>query len=138
RGEMEQATGEETLTPTADDDESTRLGEAVGTPSYMSPEQAAGRWDLVGPASDIYSLGATLYVMLTGQTSFEGPFREVQLRVQRGDFVRPGQRKKGTPPALEAIALKAMALKPEDRYPSALGLAADAEQVLPDSDRRAA
>src|SRR5262249_49165750 len=50
----------------------TQTGQAVGTPGYMSPEQAAGRWDRVGPASDIYSLGATLYALLTGQAPLQG------------------------------------------------------------------
>src|SRR5262249_39947978 len=44
----------------------TQQGQAVGTPAYMSPEQAEGRWDVIGPASDVYSLGATLYAVLTG------------------------------------------------------------------------
>ena len=50
----------------------TQMGSAMGTPQYMSPEQAAGRLDLLGPASDVYSLGATLYSLLTGQPPFEG------------------------------------------------------------------
>src|SRR5262249_55722679 len=51
---------------------STELGQAVGTPAYMSPEQAAGRWDMVGPASDVYSLGATLYELLTNEPPYRG------------------------------------------------------------------
>jgi serine/threonine protein kinase len=49
----------------------TQAGSAMGTPAYMSPEQAAGRLDLLGPASDVYSLGATLYTVLTGKPAFE-------------------------------------------------------------------
>ena len=74
--------------PTAPPVVGERLGEtlpgsAIGTPGYMSPEQAAGRLDLLGPASDVYSLGATLYALLTGQA----PFSEVGPR--RGP--RPGR-----------------------------------------------
>src|SRR5207302_11401630 len=67
-------------------------GSALGTPAFMSPEQAAGRLDLLGPASDIYSLGATLYCLLTGQPPFEsGDVGEMLQRVQRGDFPPPRQ-----------------------------------------------
>src|SRR4029077_10116467 len=95
----------------------TQMGSAVGTPSYMSPEQAAGRLDLLGPASDIYSLGATLYTLLTGKPAFQD--RDVGMVLRKGEhgvFPAPRESNKEIPPALEAICLKAMARKPEDRY----------------------
>ncbi len=111
----------------------TQMGAAIGTPAYMSPEQAAGRLDRVGPASDVYSLGATLYALLTGQAPFqEGDAGSVLQKVQRGDIVWPRQVKPGTPAALEAICRQAMALNPEERYPTALALAADVEHWLAD------
>jgi serine/threonine-protein kinase len=113
-------------------DAGTRIGAVAGTPAYMSPEQAASRWDLVGPAADVYSLGATLYALLTGQAPFAGPAGEVLPRVQRGDFPAPRQRKNDAPRALEAVCLKAMALKPEGRYATPLALAADLEHWLAD------
>src|SRR5262249_8746369 len=110
---------EPTLRPrSADSSQSaTQTGTAVGTPAFMSPEQAAGRLDLVGPASDIYSLGATLYVLLTGKPPFSGERpTDLLAQVQRGDFPPPRQVKAGVPPALEAVCPKAMALRPQDRY----------------------
>jgi WD40 repeat protein/serine/threonine protein kinase len=105
----------------------------VGTPRYMSPEQAAGDLDRVGPASDIYGLGATLYCVLAGQGPFsEGDLSEVLRRVQRGLFPAPGRLRRAVDPALEAICLKAMALRPEDRYPSALELAGALEAWVAD------
>jgi len=109
----------------------TQPGRAMGTPQYMSPEQAAGRLDLLGPASDVYSLGATLYCLLTGK----GPFadKDVSLvlhKVQRGDFPRPGQVKASVSSGLAAICLKAMALEPAARYPSPRSLADDIERWL--------
>src|SRR5262249_24061198 len=73
-------------------DEPTRMGEALGTPAFMSPEQAAGRIDQLGPASDVYSLGATLYYILTGKPPVEDSTVARMLeRVKQGDFPRPGQ-----------------------------------------------
>jgi tetratricopeptide (TPR) repeat protein/tRNA A-37 threonylcarbamoyl transferase component Bud32 len=138
RREEARAGGEDTLAPTATGDgNGTAMGQAVGTPAYMSPEQAAGRWDLVGPASDIYGLGATLYAMLTGQPPFKGepgvlaPGALLE-RVKRGEFPRPRHRKAAVAPALEAVCLKAMARKPEDRYGTALELASEVEHWLAD------
>jgi tRNA A-37 threonylcarbamoyl transferase component Bud32 len=133
RDETAKAGGEKTLMPSsASDGTGTHQDALIGTPAFMSPEQAARQADRVGPASDIYCLGATLYVLLTGKAAFEGDVFEILLAVQRGDFPRPRQRKREVPPALEAICLKAMAPKPEDRYSSAADLAADVEHWLAD------
>src|SRR5262249_7396498 len=111
----------------------TVLGSAVGTPSYMSPEQAAGRRDLVGPCSDVYGLGATLYTLLTGKVPFVGTDEaDVVQRVQKGAFPPPRSVVSGIPVALEAICLKAMALQPDQRYASARELAEDLEHWLAD------
>jgi serine/threonine protein kinase/Tfp pilus assembly protein PilF len=114
----------------------TQQGSALGTPAYMSPEQAEGDIDQVGAASDIYSLGATLYCLLTGRPPFvQGPDEgvgEVLQRVQRGEFAPPSQVNRHTPKSLEAVCLKAMALKPNNRYANAVDLAADIEHWLAD------
>jgi serine/threonine-protein kinase len=109
------------------------MGKALGTPAFMPPEQAAGRLDQLGPASDIYSLGATLYCLLSGKVPFESENLDNLLdKVRRGAFVSPRQVKRAVPAALEAICLKAMALKAEDRYASARALADDVEHWLAD------
>ena len=101
---------------------------------YMSPEQAAGRLDQLGPASDVYSLGATLYCLLTGKRADRGrgTSREILSRVKRGEFPPPRRLEPDVPRALEAVCLKAMALEPEDRYQSPRGLAEDIERWLAD------
>ena len=103
--------------PSASGTGETIPGTALGTPAYMSPEQAEGRLDLLGPASDIYSLGATLYVVLTGRAPFDGDdAAEVLRKVQRGEFARPRAVNSSIPKPLEAICVNAMALKQADRY----------------------
>ncbi len=108
-------------------------GSPIGTPAYMSPEQAAGDLARLGPASDVYSLGATLYVLLAGRPPVEaGDVPTVLDRVRRGDFPPPRRVAPDVPAALDAICLKAMALDPGDRYASPLDLAADLEAYLAD------
>jgi tetratricopeptide (TPR) repeat protein len=108
----------------------TAMGAVVGTPGYMSPEQASGRLDLLGPASDVYSLGATLYTLLTGKLPFEGPSPVVLECVRGGLYTSPRQVDPRIPAALDAITRKAMALAPGDRYASARDLADDLERWL--------
>ena len=111
----------------------TELGARLGTPAYMSPEQAAGKIDALGPASDVYSLGATLYCLLTGRAPFtESDLGELLRNVERGDFVAPSQVKGWIDPALEAICLKAMKTEPAGRYPTPRALADDVEHWLAD------
>jgi eukaryotic-like serine/threonine-protein kinase len=125
---------EPALQPTAlSGSQETLPGSAIGTPQYMSPEQAQGRLDQLGPASDVYSLGATLYALLTGKAPVQGSAAgEILKQVARGEFPRPRQVKPDVPPALEAVCLKAMALQPADRYPSPRDLAEDLERWLAD------
>jgi serine/threonine-protein kinase len=111
----------------------THLGVPIGTPAFMSPEQAAGKLGELGPASDVYSLGATLYCLLTGRAPVgAGDVGEVLQKVQRGEFAPPRQVKRGVSAALEAVCLKAMALRPADRYGTARALADDIEHWLAD------
>jgi tetratricopeptide (TPR) repeat protein len=105
-------------------------GSAVGTPSYMSPEQARGDLGALGPRSDVYSLGATLYSLLTGKPPFEGP--DVLRRVEAGEFPSPRSLDRTIDPALEAVCLKAMALKAGDRYATPRALAEDVERWTAD------
>jgi serine/threonine protein kinase len=125
---------EPTLCPTSGDGlEATRHGSAIGTPQYMPPEQAAGRLDLLGPSSDVYSLGATLYALTTGKAPVSGTDRaEILSKVQSGDVPHPRTLSPWLDPALEAICLKSMSLRPEDRYRSPRGLADDVERWLAD------
>jgi serine/threonine-protein kinase len=133
-GRSDPGAGERTLMPSsASGSMETLPGSALGTPAYMSPEQAAGELERLGPASDVYCLGATLYCLLTGRAPFEGDDVGGLLRaVQKGDFSPPRRLDPRIDRALEAVCMKAMALKPQDRYTSARALAEDVERWLAD------
>ncbi|MFO0889984.1 MAG: serine/threonine-protein kinase [Isosphaeraceae bacterium] len=133
-GRSDPTADERTLMPSsASGSAETLPGSALGTPSYMSPEQARGDLEALGPRSDVYSLGATLYCLLTGRPPFEGDnIGEVFRRVQNGEFPRPRQLSPWIDPPLEAVCLKAMGTRPDDRYPSCRALADDLERWLAD------
>jgi serine/threonine-protein kinase len=108
-------------------------GQVIGTPGYMSPEQATGRLDRVDVRSDVYGLGAILYEILTGEPPFAGEDRqEVIRRVAVEEPVPPGALVADTPRALAAICLKALAMEPAHRYNSAAELATEIRHYLAD------
>jgi WD40 repeat protein/tetratricopeptide (TPR) repeat protein/predicted Ser/Thr protein kinase len=103
----------------------THTGQIMGTPAYMAPEQAAGRLDQVGPAADVYALGAVLYELLTGRPPFEGAVGEVVRKVQTEEPVPPRKLLPRLHRDLETICLRAIAKDPARRYASAAAMADD-------------
>ncbi len=101
----------------------TRDGKILGTPAYMPPEQVEGRGKLVGPASDIYSLGVMLYEMLAGRIPFTGKLADVLHQVVSDEPPPPSRFNPGLDRQLETICLKAMAKSVNDRFSSAVALA---------------
>jgi|GEM_PF-1161391 len=109
----------------------TMTGDLLGTLRYMSPEQASGERAVVDHRTDIYSLGATLYELLTLCPVFNGTDRQILLQQVAIDEPQPPQRlNKGIPTDLETIVLKALAKSPSERYPSAQELANDLQAFL--------
>jgi WD40 repeat protein/tRNA A-37 threonylcarbamoyl transferase component Bud32 len=104
----------------------TETGRILGTPQYMAPEQAAGRVHDIGPATDVYALGAILYELLAGQAPFDSAFSvDTVIQVVTRDPVPVRRLQKGVPRDLETICLKCLEKEPVRRYATAEHLADD-------------
>ncbi len=123
---------------TGSGDDLTRSGAVIGTPSYMSPEQASGRSSLVGPASDIYSLGSVLYHLLTGRPPFlaESPM-ELVLKILEDEPPPPRLLEPRIDRDLEMIVTRSIQKPPDLRYATATEMAEDLESFLRDEPVRA-
>jgi serine/threonine-protein kinase len=132
-GRADPSVGEQTIAPSSSGSSETLPRSVLGTPAYMSPEQAAGDLDRLSPRSDVYSLGASLYYLLTGKPPFEGEdIGGILRKVQSGEFRAPREVESSLDKALEAICTKAMATKPADRYAGCRALAEDIERWMAD------
>jgi serine/threonine-protein kinase len=111
----------------------TQAGQALGTPAYMSPEQAEGRLDRIDRRTDIYGLGAILFELLTGRAPHRGGgTAEVLRQIAQAETPRARAAEPAVPAALDAVCAKAMARAPEGRYDSPAALADDVQRWLAD------
>tara|TARA_R110002111_G_scaffold164386_3_gene230566 strand:- start:18022 stop:20664 length:2643 start_codon:yes stop_codon:yes gene_type:complete len=116
----------------SDETKLTQQGQLLGTPAYMSPEQAGGETDQIGPASDIYALGMILYELCTGKLPFTGSVSQVIGQILTKKPMPPSSLNSGIRPELEQIILKAIAKKPKDRFGSMQEFATALKQLNTD------
>lgn len=116
----------------------TLTGQVLGTPSFMSPEQVSGQRDAVRPTTDIYSLGAILYCLVTGRPPFQGEsIQQVFAQVTTAQPLSPGLLNPALPRDLETICLKCLEKEPQKRYATASELADELKRFLHDKPIRA-
>jgi len=117
-------------TTATDDPRLTQQGMVMGTPSYMPPEQVNGDVAAIGPASDVYALGVILYELLTGQVPFKGSYGSLISQIIESRPEPPSRVRPELGSALDAVCLKAMAKRPEDRFASMAEFATALDTVL--------
>ncbi len=116
---------------TGEDSSLSLSGAILGTPSYMAPEQATGSRARLGPATDVYGLGAIFYELLTGRPPFRSPtIMETVVQVMERDPAPPRELRPEIPRELESICLKCLEKAPKDRYPSGEVLAQELDNYL--------
>jgi formylglycine-generating enzyme required for sulfatase activity/serine/threonine protein kinase len=108
----------------------TQIGMAMGTPTYMPPEQVKGDLDAIGPASDIYSLGVILFELLTGRLPFQGSATEVMGKVIFSEAPLPSEMLPGLGSQFDAVCSRALAKEPQERYPSMKAFADELKEML--------
>jgi serine/threonine-protein kinase len=109
----------------------------LGTPHYMSPEQVKGDSAAIGPATDIFALGATLFELLTGKRPYEGEsWISVCCKIVEGPAPKPSSIRTSISAEMDRICLKAMAKRPQERYPTAAAMAGELNQIIESSGVR--